>query len=284
MKLAVKNMHLKPCSTADPTNSRQPSSASFRSSLSRVLPLLRSGRKLERLFFLGSSGPYLAFPFENLLEVNLINCHFVRPELRHLLQRCRRLRKFVCAGGATACDIIEALEPAHSSLEVLGMDLRRWAGPRRLRIPTLEQFVALKVLYIDLICVWDWRAGNDTDSPPSPDMLFTTLLPESIEEVALFGMGSNAGAYGFEVEAHVSRLASDRKEHGRFQQLRQLRGQGFWPFGYDVDPRSVANDDIVPRVTALNNAKTILEDNGVEVIFDVEGDSDLEFGNIISSY
>ncbi|KAI7776637.1 hypothetical protein LA080_004729 [Diaporthe eres] len=191
---------------------------------------------------------------------------------------------FLCAGGATACDIIEALEPAHSSLEVLGIDLRRWAGPWGLRIPTLEQFVALKVLYIDLICVWDWQAGNSTGSPPSPDMLFSTLLPESIEEVALFGMDFNAGAYGFEIEAHVKRLASDRKEKGRFPQLKQLHGQGFWPFGYDVDPRSVANDDIVPRVTALNDAKTLLKYNGVEVIFDVEGDSELEFGDIISFY
>ncbi|KAG6364024.1 hypothetical protein INS49_009127 [Diaporthe citri] len=246
------------------------------------MPLLCRARKLERVLFFGSSGPYLALPVENLLEVNLINCHFVESELRNPLQHCRRLRKCVCAGGAKACEVIEALEPAHSSLEVLGMDLRRWAGPRGLRIPSLEQFVALKVLYIDLICVWDWRSGNNTDSPPSPDMLFTTLLPESIEEVALFGMGSNAAAYGFEVEAHVKRLASDRKEKGRFQQLKQLRGQGFWPFGYDVDPRSVANDDIVPRITALNDAKTVLGDNGVEVIFDAEGDSDLEFGNIIS--
>lgn len=240
---------------------------------------------MERLLFSGScDGLYLAFPVENLLEVNLINCHFVESELRNLLQRCRRLRKFVFAGGATACQVIQALEPAHGSLEVLGIDLRRWAGPRGLRIPSLQQFVALKILYIDLICVWDWRAGNHADSPPSPDMLFTTLLPESIEEVALFGMDSNAGAYGFEVEAHVRRLALDRKEKGRFQQLRQLRGQGFWPFGYDVDPGSVANDDIVPRITALNDAKTLLGDDGVEVIFDIEGDSDLEFGNIVSLY
>lgn len=277
-------MCLKPCSTADPTNSRRSSSASASYSLSRVLPLLCSGRKLERLLLINSFGPCLALPFENLLEVILINCYFVDSQLRNLLQNCRRLRKLVCTGGATAREVIQALEPAYGTLEVLGMDLRRRVGPRGLRIPSLRQFVALRVLYIDLICVWDWRAENNTDSAPSPNMLFTTLLPESIEEVALFGMGSNAGAYGFEVEAHVRRLASDRKEKGRFQQLRQLRGQGFWPFGYNVDPRSVANDDIVPRVTALNDAMTLLGDNGVEVIFDVEGDSELEFGNIISFY
>lgn len=284
MKIAVKNMHLKPCSTPDPTKFRQPSSASPRYSLSRVLPLLCSGRALERVLFFGSSGPYLAFPFENLQDLILINCHFVGSELRNIFQRCRNLRKFVFTGGAAPCEVILGLAPAYSSLEVLGMDFRRCAGPRGLRIPYLKQFVALKVLYIDLICVWDWWAGNNTYSPPSTDMLFTRLLPESIEEVALFGMDSNARAHGFEVEAHVQRLAADRKEKGRFRQLKQLRGQGFWPFGYDVDPMSVANDDIVPRVTVLNDAKTVLGDNGVEVIFDVAGDSDLKFDNIISFY
>lgn len=285
MKLAVKNMHLKPCPTADSIDSRQPLSIPPRCSLSHVLPLLCSGRALERLSVLNGSGPDLALPFENLRDLILINCRFVwSAELCNILQRCRSLRKFICTGGAAECNVISDLEPAYSSLEVLGMDFRRWAGPRGLKIPSLKQFVALKVLYIDLICVWDRWPANNTGSPSSPDMLFTTLLPESIEEVALFGMNSNARDHGFEVEAHVQRLASDRKEKGRFPQLKQLRGQGFFPFGYDVDPVSASTWNIAPRITALNDAKTLLGDDGVEVIFDAAGDSDLKFDNIISFY
>lgn len=231
---------------------------------------------------LGGSVPHLSFPFENLREVILVNCHFIESDLLNLLQHCRCLRKFVCTGGATARQLIQALEPAHSSLEVLGIDLRHWPGPRALRIPALTQFIALKVLYIDFICVWDWQAGHSKDSPPSPDMLFTTLLPESIEEVALFGMGSNAVAFGFEVETHVKRLALDRREKGKFQRLRKLHDQGFWPFGYNVDPRSVDYDDILARTTTMDDAKTIMGNDGVEVIFDVEGDLELKFSNIIS--
>lgn len=271
-------MVLKPCSNPDTTNPR----AYPRSSLKRVIPLLSSARGLERLLLLGSSIPHLPFPFDNLREVILVNCHFIESDLRNLLQHCRRLRKFVCIGGATGSQLIQALEPAHSSLEVLGIDLRHWPGPRALRIPSLKQFIALKVLYIDFICVWDWQAGHSKDFPPSPDMLFTTLLPESIEEIALFGMGSNAVAFGFEVETHVKSLALDRKEKGKFQRLRKLHGQGFWPFGYNVDPRSVDHDDIVSRINTLYDAKTILGNDGVEFIIDVEGNSELDFGNIIS--
>lgn len=113
-------------------------------------------------------------------------------------------------------------------------------------------------------------------------MLFTTLLPESIEQVVLFGMGSNAVAFGFEVETHIKKLALDRKEKGKFQRLRKLHGQGFWPFGYNLDPRSIDYDDILARTTTMDDAKTILGDVGVEVIFDVEGDSELKFSNIMS--
>lgn len=231
---------------------------------------------------LGSSIPHLPFPLDNLREVILVHCHFIESDLRDLLQHCRYLRKFVCTGGATSRQLIQALEPAHSSLEVLGIDLRRWAGPRSLRIPSLRRFISLKVLYIDFICFWDYQAGDRKDSPPSPDMLFTTLLPESVEEVALFGMGRNALAFGFEVEDHVQRLALDRQERRGFSRLRKLHGQAFWPFGYDVDPKSEDYDDSLLRTTTMDDAKTVLENDGVEVIFEGEGDSGLEFGNIIS--
>lgn len=113
-------------------------------------------------------------------------------------------------------------------------------------------------------------------------MLFATLLPESVEEVALFGRGCYAGTFGFEAEAHVKRLALDRKESGRFQRLRKLRGQDFWPFGYNVDPKSDNYDDILSRITTMDDAKTTLGDDGVEVIFSAEMDAELQFGNIIS--
>lgn len=285
MKLAVKNMRLKPCRTVSYIHFPRQYSDFPGCSLTPVLPLLCNGRALERLSVFDGSGPDLALPLQNLRDLIIINCQFLwSDELRNILQRCRSLRKFVCTGGEAQCNVIRDLEPAYSSLEVLGMDFRRWDGPRGMRIPSLKQFVALKVLYTDLTCVWDPSLRNTTDSPPSPDMLFTTLLPESIEEVALFGKGSNARAHGFEVEAHVQRLATDRKEKGRFPQLKRLRGQGFFPFGYDLGPTSASTWNIAPLFTALNDAKTLLRDNGVEVIFDAEGDSDLKFGNIISSY
>lgn len=186
----------------------------------------------------------------------------------------------------TPLEVIEALGLAHSSLEVLGIDLGgRWPVPGWARIPSLKQFVALKVLYINLTCVWDRHAMNNKDLPPGPDMLFTTLLPESIQEIALFD-SSSSQAFKFKVESHVMRLALDVKEKGRFQQLKLVRGQGFWPFGCDLPPElgSAENDDILARVSALNDAKTLLGDKGVGIIFDIKAGSDLRFDNIVSFY
>lgn len=251
-------------------------------SLSRVIPLLSGARRLERLLMLGISVPYLSFSFDNLWELNLLGCHFISCDLRNLVRRCKRLRKFVYTGRATGSQLIQSLEPAQSSLGVLGIDRRRWVDPLALRIPSLQQFTALKVLHIDFHCFWDWQARETKDSPPWPDMLFATLLPESVEEVALFGRGCYAGTFGFEAEAHVKRLALDRKESGRFQRLRKLHGQDFWPFGYNVDPKSDNYDDILSRITTMDDAKTTLGDDGVEVIFSAEMDAELQFGNIIS--
>lgn len=292
-------MVLEPCRNSDPTDIGQESPSSSRHYLHRVLPLLFSGINLTRLSCLGSSGSALALPLENLREANLIHCEFPPTHLGGLLRRCTQLRKFVYTADntirpgrrpdhstrVTPREAIEALEPAYGSLEVLGMDLGGlWPAPGWLSIPSLRQFTALKVLYITLNCVWDRRAMRNTDAPPNPDMLFTTLLPDSIEEVALFDTGSTAQGLGFMVEAHVERLGLDVKEKGRFQQLKRLRGKGFWPCGYDLDPGALVNSVHLGRIIALNDAKAVLEDSGVEVIFDIKGNLDLEFGNMVSLY
>lgn len=259
---------------------RQQSSASVRFSLSRVMPLLSSGGNLESLSIIDSIGPQLALPLENLGEAILSNCEFSSSELRNVIQNCKRLRKFVYvvsdpddnvsrSARATPREVVEALAPACTSLEALGLDFRN--RPRADgRIRSLEQFASLKTLYIDITCVWDPRAALDNDSPPTQNILFTTLLPESIEQMAFFGMDCDAEAFGFDLEAHVNRLASERQEKDRFKQLQRFHGQGFWPFGYDLTPRLVENDDLGLRITALNDAKAVLGDNGVEVMFDGE--------------
>lgn len=105
-------------------------------------------------------------------------------------------------------------------------------------------------------------------------MLFTTLLPETIEEVTLIYGGSDAEWYGFKVEAHVKRLASERREKGRFQRLRQLLGKGFLPLqdGLDDGPDGSpgVEQDALHRTTTLGEAITQLCDDGVEAIFDEE--------------
>lgn len=275
-------MLLFPCNTAEATDWCVAPSDIARFSLGRVLPLLlSSGRSLTRLVFINSTGPSQALPLDNLHELRLTSCCSRASELRNLLQHCKCLRKFVYratrssqnpdrSDGATALEIVEALEPAYSSLEALDIDLCRWDGSRDRRVQSFQQFVALKILHVDLDCVWNWQANEH--SPPSPDMLFTTLLPESIEQFGLFNTDARDLYLGFVVEAHVKRLALDKKEKGRFQQLKRLRGQGFWPFGYDLPAGSspLADDGIVSSITAFNDAKALLSDNGVEVIFDEE--------------
>ena len=108
----------------------------------------------------------MALPLENLREAVLTRCQFHASELQHPLHNCKRLRKFVykatqpskdtdLTGGAAAREIIEALEPAHSSLEVFGIDVRIWPGPWGRRLASLEQFTSLKTLHINMTCVWD---------------------------------------------------------------------------------------------------------------------------------
>ncbi|KAK2613156.1 hypothetical protein N8I77_000083 [Diaporthe amygdali] len=261
-----------------------------RYTLSRVLPLLESGEGLTRLSIFGSTGPPMASPFENLREATLCRCEFAARDLRKLVERCTHLRKFVympapvgwkSAPGAKAREVIEALEPARGTLEVLGIDFRLLIGRRGRRISSFQSFLALKTLYVDLACVWDWEAGAVTGSSPRPDELFTSLLPESIQTVALFGTNPDAEVFGFELEAHVKRLASDIWERGRFQQLRLLRPQGFWPFGYGQHQNPQFDDACVRRIATLDEANIILSDSGVELICDEESDSDLQFQNIM---
>lgn len=229
-----------------------------------------------------SNGPDSPLYLHNLREATLLSCQFHPGQLQNLLRHCKCLREFVYSGrghtvGPQSRDFVKALEPAHDSLEVLDIKLRLCDADRGDRIESLKQFTALKTLNIDVSCVWDWAAaiGND---PPSPDMLFTTLLPETIEEVILIYGGSDAEWYGFKVEAHVKRLASERRENGRFQRLRHVRGKGFLPLQNglddDVDGSPGVEQDALRRTTTLGEAITQLGDDGVEVIFDEERGSD----------
>lgn len=293
-------MFLNPFRTSNPIDFRSPPSPSARYSLTRVLPLLSSAGSLEVLSPYHSTGPQLALPFENLRDATLLRCEFSFPQLQNLLQKCTRLRKFVYllispdvnmgrSSGATPLQVIEALAPSWHSLEVLGLDFRNRPAGLRGRITSLERLVSLKTLFIDLTSVWDPRAGYDPDFPHYPDVLFTTLLPESIEEVALFGLNCDAEELNFALEVHVDRMASERAEKGRFKKLERLNGRGFWPFKDDLDPSSViedwSQDVIVPRITLFNDAKEILGDNGVEVSFDGEEvDEELDFSHIMYYY
>lgn len=272
-----------PCNSADPTRVHFRGEAPFPGySLSRLLPLLSSGERLTELSLLGSNGPDLPLRLNNLREATLLSCQFHPGQLQNLLRHCKCLRKFGYSGrghtiGPPSREFIKALEPAQSSLEVLYINLRLCDADRGDRIESLRQFTALKTLNIDVSCVWDWAAaiGND---PPSPDMLLTTLLPESIEEVALIYGGSEVEWYRFKIEDHVKRLASERKEKGRFQRLRQLHGKGFLPLQNglddDVDGSPGVEQAALRRTITLGEAISQLRDDGVEVIFDEERGSE----------
>ena len=112
-------------------------------------------------------------------------------------------------------------------------------------------------------------------SPFDPDMLFINLLPESAEEMSLFGMGSDAEDVEFEVEAHIKRLALERKKRERFQQPKNSHDRGIWPFRHDLDESVVVANDIVHRITALDEARILLGDDGVKLILDEQGYSEL---------
>lgn len=298
-------MTLEYLSTADPIEdySVRRQRRAHHDCFNRILPLFCSGTRLTVLSLWTSSGPKFALPLENLREAILVDCKFRPRQFLNLLKPCKGLRKFVTRGTdpSFAWEIIEALEPARSSLEVLGLDFT--CSKYRRYLPTIssfQQFTALKTLYLDMTCVWDMSFSETKDSPPNPDMLLTTLLPESIEEVALFnGLGDWAdGTYGFEFEAHARRLALERRVKGRFQHLRWLHGDSFPDIDFelesyveqalndgDPDDAREAENHVARRFATLDETRTLMGDEGVEFTFDFDQEmpvgSCLDFGDLI---
>lgn len=298
-------MTLRHSRTADPTDDYdvQSQGRAPDDGFSPVLPLFCSGSSLTVLSLYHSSGPNIALPLDNLREAIIVDCDFRAGQFLNLLKPCKRLRKFVIrdADVFLGQEIIEALEPAHSGLEILGLDLdgSRYS-PYRPRISSFQQFTALKTLYLDVACVWDMEVAEAKDSPPNPDMLLTTLLPESIEEVVLFneplGAPGSRGAYDLEFEAHARRLALERRLKGRFQHLRCLHGVLSMPIDHELefdveealadgDPdeaREIEND-VARRFATLDETRTLVSDEGVEFTFDFhrEMDSNLDIDRII---
>lgn len=272
---------------------------------SPVLPLFCSGTMLTSLSLFTSSGPDFTLPLDNLREAIIVDCRFRPGQFQNLLKPCKGLRKFVTSGMDVdfGREIIEALEPARSSLEILGLDFKCIDHRRyRPRISSFQQFTALKTLYLDMTCVWDMQVPETKDSPPNPDMLLTTLLPESIEEVALFnGLGDWAdGAYGFEFEAHARRLALERRVKGRFQHLRWLHGDSFPDIDFelesyveqaldygDPDEAQELRNNVARRFATLDETRTLMIEEGVEFTFDFDQEmpvgSCLGFDDVLTS-
>lgn len=237
-----------------------------------------------------SYGPNLALPLDNLREAIIVDCHFRAGQFLNLLKPCKGLRKFVVRGidASLGWEIIVALEPAYSGIEILGLDFKGLNyGPR---ISSFQQFTAPKTLYFDMTCVWDKQVAEAKNAPPNPDMLLATLLPESIEEVPLsngplrFGPGE---AYEFEFEAHARRLVLERRLKGGFPHLRCLRGVSFKPIdddlesnvaealedGYPDEAREIEND-VARRFATLDETRTLMGDEGVEFTFDFDQEMD----------
>lgn len=281
-------MFLRPCGSSDPIVQHRlgyPAEITLGYSFGSVLPLLWGGRGPTRLSIVNSNGPRIILSLDNMRELILDSCQFRPGNLLNLLRHCRHLCKFVFRGAGhtrplPSHEFMEALEPAHASLEVLGIDLQSFESDNGARISSLKHFTALKTLYIDLNCVWDWEAATNKDSPPGPDKLFTTLLPDSIEDVALFSGDTNDEFLGFRVEAHVRGLQLERQEKGAFPHLKRLRGKGFSPLNLGL----FDDHETECRMATLNEATRQLGDDGVEVVFDEQGKSDLDFGYIISHY
>lgn len=256
---------------------------------SPVLPLFCSGTRLTVLSLFYSSGPNFALPLDNLREAIIADCQFRPGQFLNLLKPCKGLKKFVTRGTDAYLveEIIEALEPAYGGLETLGLDFKFGDYRRfRPRILSFQEFTALKTLYLDMTCVWDMQVAEAKDSPPHPDLLLTTLLPESIEEVALFnGPPVNAEREnGFEFEAHARRLALERRLKGRFQHLRCLHGVDFEPIyyfelesdvaqvpedGYPDEAREIENH-VARRSATLEETRTLMGEEGVEFTFDFD--------------
>lgn len=284
-------MILRYSSTEDPTKNQvvQRQGRAPEDWFSPVLPLFCSGTGLTVLCLYYSSGPNFALPLDKLREAFIADCQFRPGQFLNLLKPCKGLKKFVTRGTNTSLvqEIIEALEPVYSGLETLGLDFHDGDYCRfHPRILSLQQFTALKTLYLDMTCVWDMQVTEAKDSPPHPDLLLTSLLPESIEEVVLFN-GPHVNApreNGFEFEAHARKLALERRLKGRFQHLRCLHGVNFEPIydidleydlaqvledGYPDEAREIENH-VAHRSATLEETRTLMGDEGVEFTFDFD--------------
>lgn len=263
--------------------------------LSPVLPLFCSGTSLTRLTLQCSAGPSFVLPLENLREVIIMNCQFRPGQFLNLLDTCTNLVKF--AGRrlqmSLSSEIIEALEPANSSLQILGLrfsGFEFWPGQGP-RISSFRQFTALKTLSLDMHCVWNHHVAQNKDTLPNPDILLTTLLPESIEEFALLNEGLDH-VWSFEFEAHVKRLGLERTLNGRFQHLKWLHGASFTPIflnlGSDIEHALLDGDEdgaleitrhAADRFATLNEARRLMGDAGVEFTFDCCEELDCDCDN-----
>ncbi|POS71922.1 hypothetical protein DHEL01_v209682 [Diaporthe helianthi] len=287
-KKSIRNMTLTYSSIADPTKDDiiRDQRLIPGDCLKPVRSLISTGTSLTRLTLMDCAGPNLVLPLENLREAFIIDCQFRPGQFLNLLKPCKALVKFVTRGTVLSHgpEIIEALEPASSGLEVLGLD---FVGRNSPRILSFTHFTALKTLYLDMRCVWNRQVLKN--SPPNPDMLLTTLLPESIEEVAIFNEGVDE-QFGFEFEAHAKRLALERNVNGRFQHLRWLHGVSFSAIDENMESdMEQAMEDGDPdeareilthvsrRLATLAQAKKLMGDGGVEFSLDLIGVEDSYF-------
>jgi hypothetical protein len=148
------------------------------------------------------------------------------------------------------------------------------------RISSLKQFVALKTLYIDFSCLWNMDAAIDWHSPQptSPISLFTTLLPESIEQFHILFQVSYAWQLGFSFEDHLKGLAVMRREYGVFPHLKRVCVRGVFP----IDHRLHDHDEYRRRMSILAESEARLGNCGVEVIYDGIAKSDSKFEFMMS--
>lgn len=287
---SVRNIVLRPCGSPEPTENNNlsewglppPADPSFH------VPhaLLFSMGNATSLTLIDTPGPRCVLPLGSLVEVVLKRCRFRRGDLGCLLKHCKSLRKFVYTGTGEAQrtppsprEVVDALEPSHRNLETLGIDFVKIRESDGLaRISSLKQFTALKTLYIDVNALWDSGLADDTESLPYPDKLFTSLLPESIEDLALFCIDAYAESLGLRFEDHLKRLAWDRRRAGVFARLKTLLGKALSPLEHAVDDEL----ENLPRIAALDEAKTLLSEDGVEVIFSEQGCPGPDFEDLIS--
>ncbi|POS71685.1 hypothetical protein DHEL01_v209919 [Diaporthe helianthi] len=289
---SIRNMVLRPCGEPVPFGQYgSPSRHSpFTINHSFTVPntLLWDVRNLTSLSLTDSIGPRCALPLGSLLELILDHCQCLDDELVNLLKHCTRLRKFVYRASPDASQatppspraVIQALGPAHKTLETLGIAFFDVQGLDGLpRITSLKQFTALRTLYIDVNALWDRHLADNTGSPPNPDMVFTTALPESVEDLALFCLDGFGQRLGFRVEVHLKRLAIDRREKGAFPHLKTLRGKALSPLEHCLLDELLA--DLRRRHAVLEEVTTLLSNGGLEVILSERDDSCLEFEDLI---